>query len=169
MEFRKIILVCLVTFFSNMSYSQYEASPCFSTNPELGDSAYWSIEAIKHFDMKHYETAVKVVDACFEYYVYDAVEIQNKINIKNEKEPPIGVVKSSVKDKIQKNYLLNDVSLALWTKAVSLEKLERIQESKKAYSQCIHLTHGRAWDPNGWFWSPSDDCINRARDLLKKS
>ena len=41
-----------------------------------------------------------------------------------------------------------------------------IEYSKKIYSYCIFLTHGRAWDPQGWFWKPSDDCSNRGRKLL---
>jgi hypothetical protein len=30
------------------------------------------------------------------------------------------------------------------------------------------MSHGRAWDPNGWFWSPSNDCAKRAKKLLNK-
>ena len=64
--------------------------------------------------------------------------------------------------------MLNDVSMALWAKAVSLEMLEKNEILKKAYSQCIYMSHGRAWDPNGWFWSPSNDCAKRAKKLLNK-
>ena len=34
-----------------------------------------------------------------------------------------------------------------------LEEMGNIELAKIAYSQCIFLTHGRAWDPKGWFWS----------------
>ena len=36
-----------------------------------------------------------------------------------------------------------------------------------AYSKCIYLDYGRAWDPNGWFWSPSADCADKAKKYLK--
>jgi hypothetical protein len=41
-----------------------------------------------------------------------------------------------------------------------------IELAKISYSQCIFLTHGRAWDPKGWFWVPASDCADRGQNLL---
>ena len=57
--------------------------------------------------------------------------------------------------------------MALWTKAVAAEKIGEIDMAKDAYSKCIYLDYGRAWDPNGWFWNPSADCVKRGKRLIK--
>ncbi len=86
---------------------------------------------------------------------------------KKAKAPPSGKVSRKEKKKIHANWAVNDVSVALWTKARSLEKMGDIALAKIAYSQCIFLTHGRAWDPKGWFWAPASDCIRKGRKLIK--
>ena len=91
-----------------------------------------------------------------------------RFNKTDKKEPPIGRVDRKDKKRIQDNYILNDVSMALWAKARSLHELGKIKEAETAYAQCLFLTHGRAWDPGGWFWNPSSDCIKYAIKLLNK-
>ena len=68
--------------------------------------------------------------------------------------------------KIEKNWLMNDVSTALWAKARSLHKLDEIELAKTSYGRCVYMSCGRTWDPQGWFWSPAKDCAKYARDLL---
>jgi hypothetical protein len=34
------------------------------------------------------------------------------------------------------------------------------------------MTHGRVWDsggyePNGWFWSPAEDCANKVKKFIQ--
>ena len=76
--------------------------------------------------------------------------------------------KYQIKPKLRfkKNYLMNDVSMALWAKARSLHALGKDELAKQAYGQCIFMTCGRAWDPKGWFWSPAEDCAEQVQDLL---
>jgi hypothetical protein len=93
--------------------------------------------------------------------------MQKKFNATNTRLPPDGRVSRKEKKKIQANWAVNDVSLALWTKARSLEEIGEIELSKIAYSQCIFLSHGMAWDPQGWFWSPASDCIQRGQKLIR--
>ena len=81
--------------------------------------------------------------------------------------PRTGKVSDTTKKKIEQNYLMNDVSMALWAKASSLHKLGDIESAKETYSQCIYMTCGRAWDPKGWYWSPAQDCAKKVRKLLK--
>ncbi len=69
-------------------------------------------------------------------------------------------------------YLMNDVSMALCTKVRSLDELSLDIFAMEAYVACINMTHGRIWDseayePQGWFWSPTEDCANRAKQYLK--
>ena len=160
-----LALAILINIYANDDYENFE---CYSTDPELGDSAFWAITAIELYDKKKYQDAVNVVDACFQLWAPEAGNLQKKKYENNVKQPSLGKVDWREKKKIQENYLLNDVSMALWAKAVSLEMLEKNEILKKAYSQCIYMSHGRAWDPNGWFWSPSNDCAKRAKKLLNK-
>ena len=160
MKNKILILVALMT-------SNYMGA-CFSPDPKLGDSAYWAVQAIESYAAKDYEKSVAVVDECYELYVPNAVEIQKLFNKTDKKEPPIGRVDRKDKKRIQDNYILNDVSMALWAKARSLHELGKIKEAETAYAQCLFLTHGRAWDPGGWFWNPSSDCIKYAIKLLNK-
>ena len=132
----------------------------------LGDSAYWATTSIDLFDKNKYEEAVSVVDACFSIFAYEAVVMQKKLNAQNAKFPPSGRVSRREKEKIHDNWAVNDVSVALWSKARSLEEMGNIELAKIAYSQCIFLTHGRAWDPKGWFWVPASDCVKRGQKLV---
>jgi hypothetical protein len=143
-----------------------DIDPCISADAALGDSAYWANTSLELYAQKKYKEAIKNVDACFNQWSSGAVQLQQMFNKNNEKLPPLGEFTTREKTKIHENYLLNDVSTALWIKARSLEEVNEIELAKKMYSNCIFLTHGRAWDPKGWFWSPSDDCIKRGRKLL---
>ena len=159
-----LALVISINIYANNDYENFE---CYSTDPELGDSAHWATASIDLFSKNKYEQAIYTVDACFKLFSYDAVVMQKKFNAANTRLPPDGRVSRKEKKKIQANWAVNDVSLALWTKARSLEEIGEIELSKIAYSQCIFLTHGRAWDPQGWFWSPANDCIQRGQKLIR--
>ena len=133
----------------------------------MGDSAYWACEAIESFAQNQFEEAIHIVDACFDVFATEAVIMQKELDANKVKYPPIGRVTRNEKEKIHKNYAVNDVSMALWAKARSLEEIGKINLAKNAYSKCMFLAHGRAWDPKGWFWNPAADCVNRARKLLE--
>ena len=164
---RKLVISFVLLISSIQTMGQdLNSNSCISRNLELGDSAYWANSSIELFSQKKYEDAIKLVDACFNQWAPAAVELQKTLHKQNIKQPPFGAVTRKEKEKIHQNYLINDVSIALWVKAVSLEALGEIEYSKKIYSYCIFLTHGRAWDPQGWFWKPSDDWIKRGRKLI---
>ena len=156
-------LVISINIFANNDYENFE---CYSTDSELSDSAYWATTSIDLFDKNKYKAAVSIVDACFSIFSYEAVVMQKKFNAQNAKFPPSGRVSRKEKEKIHDNWAVNDVSVALWSKARSLEEMGNIDLAKIAYSQCIFLAHGRAWDPKGWFWVPASDCAKRARKLI---
>ncbi|GIR40110.1 MAG: hypothetical protein CM15mP51_08900 [Porticoccaceae bacterium] len=101
-----------------------------------------------------------------EYGVPEAGQKQ-KVMYDNRKScPKEGRVSVIEKRKIEKNWLMNDVSTALWAKARSLHKLDEIELAKTSYGRCVYMSCGRTWDPQGWFWSPAKDCAKYARDLL---
>ena len=158
---KKTILI--ITFSINFQLAGFD---CFSTDPELNDSAFWASKAIDLFAKKEYEESIITVDACFVIFSPEAVIMQNRFNSENKRLPPSGRVSRKEKEKIHSNWAVNDVSIAIWAKARSLDELGKKELAMKAYSQCIFLTHGRAWDPNGWFWIPASDCIKRGKKLL---
>lgn len=141
-------------------------NPCLSSDAILGDSAFWANNSLELYAQKNYEGAIKSVDACLNQWVSDAIKLQQKFNSEKTELPPLGKFTESERKKIHANYILNDVSIAIWVKARSLEEIDQLDAAKKLYSNCIYLTHGRAWDPKGWFWSPSSDCVKRGRKLL---
>ena len=159
-----LALAISINIYANNNYENFE---CYSTDPELGDSAHWAATSIDLFDKNKYKEAVSVVDACFSKFSYDAVVMQKKFNAQNAKFPPSGRVSRKEREKIHENWAVNDVSVALWSKARSLEEMGDIELAKITYSQCIFLTHGRAWDPKGWFWVPASDCADRGRKLIQ--
>jgi tetratricopeptide (TPR) repeat protein len=144
------------------------ANPCYSTDPSLGDSAYWASTAVSLYAQQNYEAAVATVDACFKYWGPKAGQAQKKLRDSDVPLPPTGRVNAEMKAKIGKDYLINDVAMALWAKSRSLHELKRNEEAKQSYAQCLYMEHGRAWDPNGWFWSPAEDCLVYARKLARK-
>ena len=139
---------------------------CVSADPALGDTAYWAISAVELFSKKQFEDAVTVVDACFDKWGPEGGHQQKALHDDRTKCPGTGKVSKKHKKKIEANGLINDVSLALWAKARSLHELDQIEAAKQAYAQCIYMTCGRAWDPNGWYWSPAEDCAEFGRKLL---
>ena len=140
---------------------------CISRDPNLSDSAFWATSAVELFSKKQFAEAVATVDACFVQWGPAGGHQQKALHDEGQKCPRTGQVSKKQKLKIDRNGLLNDVSLALWAKARSLDELGQIEPAKQAYAQCIYMTCGRAWDPNGWFWSPAEDCAEQARKLLK--
>jgi len=96
-----------------------------------------------------------VFDLCFDIWGPEAQKIQKEMHDNDEAAPAVGKVSPKQKKAIQENFLMNDVSMALWTKV-----------------ECINMTHGRVWDsggyePNGWFWSPAEDCAKKVKKFIQ--
>ncbi|NCX42577.1 MAG: hypothetical protein EBX14_05185 [Proteobacteria bacterium] len=148
---KKFIFLSIFTI--NLELSGFE---CYSKDPELSDSSYWASSAIDLFANQKYRESIDVVDACFDTFSSEAVIMQNNFNKNNIKQPPEGRVSRKIREEIHKNWAVNDVSVALWSKARSLEEIGMIDQAKN-----------RAWDPKGWFWSPALDCVKRGKKLIK--
>ena len=144
------------------------ANPCVTSDQELSDNAFWAISAVDQFGSGNYEQSVSTVNACFDLWAPEAASMQTALNEKGKKCPATGQVDRREKRRINKNHLINDVSAALWAKARSLDELGKTEEAKQAYSQCIYMACGRVWDPQGWYWSPAEDCLKKAQKLVKQ-
>ena len=129
------------------------ANPCVSRSAELGDSAFWANTAVAQYADGDYEAAVTTVDACFGIWGAKAGQQQKKVHEEGAKCPRTGRVSARAKAKIHENYLMNDVSTALWAKARSQHQLGDIEQAKVTYGRCVYMACGRAWDPKGGFES----------------
>ena len=169
-----LLIVILLAFTADAladkgAESNPDVNPCVSDSPDLGDSAAWAVRAITQYADGQHQAAVTTVDACFDIWAPEAGQSQKAMFDAGEKCPRTGRVSKKTKAKIQENYLMNDVSMALWAKARSLHELGDMELAKEAYGQCMYMACGRAWDPKGWFWSPAEDCAKFARKLLRAS
>jgi tetratricopeptide (TPR) repeat protein len=107
-----------------------------------------------------YEEAITNADQCIEEFRGQAVRLQDKLQ-SQKVEYPTGAVSDDVKKKIFENGLLNDVAACYFIKGKASEKLTRIEDAKKAYTEAKKLTLARVWDPQGWFWSPAEAAGDR--------
>lgn len=160
------ILILDVTMADDSADDAEPTDYCISTDPVLGDTAFWAITAVELFSEKKYVEVVEAVDACFPEWGPAGGHQQKALYDEGAKCPKTGKVSKRQKSKIDANGLLNDVSMALWAKARSLHELGQIDAAKEAYAQCIYMACGRAWDPNGWFWSPAEDCAKFGKELV---
>ncbi|HSG59555.1 MAG TPA: hypothetical protein VLA06_08495 [Woeseiaceae bacterium] len=172
-----VALICIatVTLCSATAIADDEAgdttpaAACISGDPNISDSSHWATTAVVLFSENQYADAVATVDACFAQWGPKGGHQQKALHDEGAKCPRTGKVSKRTKTKIDANGLFNDVALALWAKARSLHELGDLEAAKKAYGQCIYMTCGRAWDPNGWFWSPAEDCAKQVQELLDSS
>ena len=98
------------------------------------------------------------VDACFKYWGLKAGQAQKKLRDSDVPLPPTGRVGAEMKAKIEKDYLINDVCHGTMGQVAIITYAHKNEQAKQSYAQCLYMEHGRAWDPNGWFWSPAEDC-----------
>jgi len=159
----------LASFAAAESIENNDASinPCISADSELGDSAFWAITSVELFAENKFAESVNTVNACFKQWGPEAGQKQKMMYDKGTSCPDTGRVGRKERLKIQKEYQMNDVSMALWAKARSLHELGEIEAAKNAYAQCMYMTCGRAWDPKGWYWSPAQDCAKQVQSILK--
>ena len=104
---KKILVISFVLLISSIQTigQDLNSNSCISSNPDLGDSAYWASTSIELFAQKKYEDAIQLVDTCFNQWAPAAVELQKTLNKQNIKLPPFGAVTRREKEKIHQNYL----------------------------------------------------------------
>jgi hypothetical protein len=92
--------------------------------------------------------------------------MQKAISAQGERLP-VGAVSDDVKQRIFKNGLLNDVATCLFIKGRSAEAMGDKTLAIRSYQAVQKLDCGRAWDPNGWFWSPAEASTDRLEVILR--
>jgi tetratricopeptide (TPR) repeat protein len=108
--------------------------------------------------------AIELTDACLQLNLQAARKEQDRLS-KQRVSIPVGKVNDAQKEAIHNNGLLNDVATCAFIKGRSLEKLGNRPGAAHAYRVATQLSHGRCWDPQGWFWSPAEASAGRLEIL----
>jgi hypothetical protein len=119
---------------------------------------------------KDYITAIRAADECISNFHLKAERDQSALDQKGEPAPPTGTVSAPDKQRIFSRGVLNDTATAYFIKGKAAEALakknrEYLATARAAYENAKKLTYARVWDPQGWFWSPSEAAADRLADL----
>ena len=114
---------------------------------DYGDykSVTLTVKAWEALGEREYEDAVKYTEKCAELYEEKAREMQAALWTKPRAE-------------VAHDYwALNDVGTSYFIRGEALTKLREYERALAAYKVVKdELYYAQAWDPKGWFWSPSD-------------
>lgn len=92
-----------------------------------------------------YEDAVKYTEKCVELYEEKARQMQASLSSKPSS------------DVVNDYWALNDVGTCYFIMGEALTKLKKNTEALAALKIVRDdLYYSQAWDPKGWYWSPSD-------------
>ncbi|MBU0508320.1 hypothetical protein KKH27_05740 [bacterium] len=119
-------------------------------------SAAW--DAYNH---RRYEVAICIADRCIEEFKASADKEQSQLEVAANPLPPVGKVSDTERQAIIARGVLNDFATCLWIRARSAQYLGRPDQAVQDFQATSRYTYARTWDPNGWFWSPSKDALER--------
>lgn len=131
-------------------------------------------DAWKTYNQGDYAAAIRFADGCISNFHLQAERNQVALADHHEPEPATGAVSDADKRKIFARGVLNDTAAAYFVKGESAKALakrggprarEFRETARAAYESAKKLTYGRVWDPQGWFWSPSEMAGDRLADL----
>ena len=147
------ILVSLISFQvlaqTNKPNPPNPSNPTNSLNEKAISAAWEALTSGK------YEAAITNANVWIDGFHGQATQLQEKLQ-KEKADLPTGAVSVDVKEKILENGVLNNVAACYFIKGDAAEKLGRIEDARKAYTEAKKLTCARVWDPQGWFWSPAE-------------
>ena len=115
------------------------------------------------YGKKDFEGAIAFTELRLASFKTSAQRIQDRLT-KEGVQTPIGKVSKEQKQAVFNNGMLNDVAVCYYIKGLSLVKLGEAQKARDAFQGAVNLSHGRAWDPKGHFWSPA---ASAAQELEK--
>ncbi len=113
------------------------------------------------FNGDNYATAITNADKCINRLKERAVREQSAFTNTGIDHPSIGKVSENEKENIFSRGTMNDVATCYYIKGQALEKLNRIDESRKAYEEVLRFPDARTWDLSGFFWSPAQAASQR--------
>jgi tetratricopeptide (TPR) repeat protein len=112
--------------------------------------------AWKAFEKKEYQEAIRQADICIDEFRGFANRRQKELDEKKEQIPIGDDVTDQQKEAIFKNGPLNDVATCYYIKARAAHELGKKADVAKALVEAKKYPAARAWDPQGWFWSPAE-------------
>ncbi len=153
----KIVIVILVFVILSSILSACFPTPTPVPTPTLNTSAEFIEAAWKSYNNKEYSDAISLAQECINRWENDALEQQATL----KQEPPMGKVSEEEKKAIYSNWALNDVGAAYLIIGLSLQEQGKSDEAREAYEKTNMFPYARTWDPQGFFWSPSEEAGNR--------
>lgn len=130
-----------------------------SVNEKLVKSAWDSYNA------RDFDAAISYARECVDRFKADADRDQAVLLQKKVQIPKKGQVSKAEMERIMKRGLLNDVATAFFIIGQSSKNLSKLDSARQAFEHCADYTYARTWDPNGWFWNPSQACKDGLRLL----
>lgn len=140
---KKILLIVAFLGFSLPSVADEHAAEGL----DYGDhkSVTLQVKAWDALGEGKYADAVKYTEKCAELYEDEARRMQAALSAKPSP------------DNVHDYWALNDVGTCYFIRGEALTKLREYKQALAAYNVVKdELYYAQAWDPKGWFWSPSD-------------
>jgi len=128
-------------------------------NNELVSAAF---DALNKDD---FPRAIANADRCISEFGGAADQEQDKLEKAKIPIPGTGKVPDQEKQVIFSRGLLNDVATCFFIKGKAAESLGQQGIAISSYEEAARYTYARCWDPNGWFWSPSEAAKGRLAGL----
>ncbi len=151
-------ILTFLALFSAMSLSLAEEA--VDDGLDYGDYASVTLQ-VKSWDALgegKYEDAVKYTEKCTELYEEEARKMQASLSAKPSS------------DVVNEYWALNDVGTCYFIRGEALTKLRKYSEAVAAFKVVKdELYYAQAWDPKGWYWSPSDAAYPKIAVLEAKT
>jgi hypothetical protein len=102
------------------------------------------------WDAKNYQEVIIFTQQCIDNFEGEALAQQAAL----ASDPPVGTVPKPTADTIFLNWALNDVATSFYLLGKAQLALGNTLEAKDAFLRVSDFPGGRAWNPEGFFWSP---------------
>ncbi len=152
---RKLVAFFVLLVFASLSQAEESGEAAL----DYGDfsSVTLMVKAWETLGEGKYEDTVKYTEKCTELYEEKAREMQGSLSSKPAPEV------------VNDYWALNDVGTCYFIRGEALTKLRKYKEALAAYEVVKdELYYAQAWDPKGWYWSPSDAAYPKAAMLKER-
>ncbi len=140
----------------------------FAATPSAGQDRSATLARIwKLFNAGQYRAVVPLAQSCVGLYGRQALRDQQAAASAHEPTPPIGKTdpKSKAGSVTFSRGVLNDASACLFALGRSYQELKQCGQARQVYADLAKLTYARIWDPNGFFWAPSQSAEDQLEEL----
>jgi len=133
-------------------------------------------DAWDYLKASKYEPAIKAANSCIETFARAATRKEEALQ-KQHALPPAEPPTEADKRRIFSQGIVNDVAAAYFVKGEAASKMAQngsksaaekavfTRMATEAYEAASTYKHAWAWDPKGWFWSPSEAASDRLANL----